>query len=396
MNTYQLAKLASSFVLPLAEAIEDPDTEAGLLADLGFVLPPNISLVGGIRAAFEAIASIVIDLAEFDPDAGDSSFDLLARMGLAFRSGMSSISNLANALDSAARNSPLVTATDVLEVVPRRLLDYLAIDFAQREFPLAYALLHTIGIVELRQLVQENDEHRVSFTERIVHWDELSRATSDPIGLMKERYGWDSATGVDTVSLFENLQELGLSLGLRSDFRAVDERARAAFDLALAGNGSVPSPKTTRVLGVPLLPVPHAAIGIELYPVGDASGRVDGFGIGLYADSQLATSIALTDWLSAEIHLEAFATGFGVVMRKGQDAKLVSAFSDASPAAVLDNIALDASVAFTYGSPDSQPIVLLEAQMRPASKLLRSSFRAGCRSHPPVRSTSIARSRCPS
>ncbi len=383
MDTYQLAKLASSFVLPLAQAIEDPDTEAVLLADLGFVLPPNVTLVGGIRAAFEAVADIVIDLAEFDPDAGDSSLDLLARMGLAFRSGMSSISNLAQGLDSAARNSPLVTATDALDVVPRRLLDYLTIDFAQREFPLVYALLHTIGIIELRQVVQDNDEHRISFTERTVHWDELSRAISDPIGLMKERYGWDGATGVDTVSLFENLQELGVALGLRSDFRAVDERARAAFDLALAGNGSVPSPETTKVLGVPLLPVPHATIGVELYPVAGASDHVDGFGIGVYADGQLATSIALTDWLSAEIHLEAFATGFGVVMRKGQDAKLVSALFDASPATVLDNVALDASIAFAYASPDSLPIVLLGS--RDATRIEVASIKlSGGLSKPPA------------
>ena len=359
MNSHQLAKLASSFVLPLAEAIEDPDTEAVLLADLGFVLPPDITLVGGLRAALRAIADVAIDLADFDPEAGGSTLEFFARMGAAFRLAMSGIFNLSQGLDPAARNSTLVAATDVLDVLPRRLLDYLTIDFTQREFPVAYALLHTIGISERRQVEQEDDENRVSFTERIVHWDRVSRAASDPIGLMKEQYGWDAATGFDTVSLFENLQELGLSLGLRTDYRAVDERARAAFDLALGGDGTVPSPETTKVLGIPLLPIPEATIGAEVYPVADASDRVDGFGIGVYADSQLATTLALTDWLSAEIHLEAFATGFGVVMRKGQDAKLLSAPFDANPATVLDNVSLDARVAFVYASPDDLPIVLL-------------------------------------
>jgi len=108
-----------------------------------------------------------------------------------------------------------------------------------------------------------------------------------------------------------------------------------------------------------LLPLPEAAIGAEVYPVADANGLVDGFGIGVTADSQLATSFALTDWLSVEIHLEAFATGFGVVMRKGQDAKLLSALFDSSPATVLDNVALDARVAFVTASPDGLPIVLM-------------------------------------
>jgi hypothetical protein len=146
VNSYQLARLASSFVLPLAEAIEDPDVEAVLLGDLGFVLPPDITLVGGMRAALQAIADIAIDLADFDPDAGDSSLDLLVRMAPAFRSGMSGVVDLVQLLDPAARNSPLVTATDVLDVLPRRLLDYLTIDFTQREFPIAYALLHTVGV----------------------------------------------------------------------------------------------------------------------------------------------------------------------------------------------------------------------------------------------------------
>ncbi len=87
----QLANLASSFVLPLAEAVEDPDTEAVLLADLGFALPPGITLVGGVRAALEAIADIAIHIADFDPDAGDSSLELVARMAPAFRLGMTGL-----------------------------------------------------------------------------------------------------------------------------------------------------------------------------------------------------------------------------------------------------------------------------------------------------------------
>ena len=220
-------------------------------------------------------------------------------------------------------------------------------------------LLHTIGIIELREVQQENDEHRVTFTQRTVHWERLGRAVSDPLGLLEEAYGWDAATGVDTVSLFENLQELGVTLGLRSDFRAVDERARAAFDAALGGDGQVPSPETTKVLDVPLLPIPDAAIGVEVYPVADAGGSVDGFGITLYVEGQSPTTLTLTDWLSAKIKLAAFATGFGVVIRKGRDAKVLSALFDSSPATVLDSVSVDASVAFQYASPDSQSIVLL-------------------------------------
>ena len=362
MDTYDLSRLAASFVLPLAEALEDPDMEEALAGDLGFVLPAGVTVIGGIRPAIETLAALVIEMEDYDPLQGGSPSDLLERAALAFRSVVAAVHKLADGLNAEALESALVRETDLLQVLPRRLIDYLCVDFSQNNLPLIHELLRTCGIIEVNEVLHEDDQHRMTFIERIIHWDRLSRLISDPTARIKEQYGWGSAAGVDTENLFERLRALATTLGLHSDLRAVDQRARLAFDLALAGTGMIPAAEDTTVLRIPFFPSLEVGVGAELYPVADTAGRVDGFGIGIYVDGLLVTKLSFSDWLSAQVSLGAFATGFGVLLRPDHKAKLLSAIYVSNPAEVLNNVAVDARVSFLCQSPDGNPIVLLGRQ----------------------------------
>jgi hypothetical protein len=359
MDIDDLARLAASFLMPLAEAVEDPEVEAILLGDLGFVLPPGATFVASSREALEGLADVAVQVAEFDEAGGGTTTDLLIAIAPALRETIEGVAALAQNIDAATSGSALVANTDVLEVLPRRLVDFLLVDFLMRELPLTFAILQAVGIIELKEVVQEGDPHRQTFTHRTVEWERLPRFFSDPIALIKEQYAWDSAEGIDTDLLFERLRAVGLALGLRSDLRSVDARAKAAFDAALNGAGEVPADEHLTILRLPFLPTTDANVGAELYPIADGAGRVDGVGIAVYVEGQLVVDIPITDWLAAELKLAAFATGFGVALRTGQDPKVVSAIFTDDPAAVLDQIAIDTSIVFSYHSPDGGPIVLL-------------------------------------
>ena len=358
MDTDDLARLAASFMMPLAEAVEDAETEAILIGDLGFVLPPGATLIGSTRDALTGLADVVVQVQEFDEAGGGSALELLAKIAPALRTMIEGIVKLAENIDAGTSGSALVANTDILQVLPRRLLDYLLVDFAMRELPFTFAMLEAVGIFNMQEVVHEGDPHRQTFTERKVQWERLPRFFSDPVALLKEEYAWDSAEGIDTPKLFERLRAVALALGLRSDIRSLDTRAKAAFELALAGAGQVPASDDYTVLRVPFLPFTEVNVGAEIYPLADGAGRVDGFGIAVYVEGELVATIPITDWLTAELKLAAQATGFGVVLRSGQDPKVVSAIFADTPAAVLNAIALDTSVLFNYHSPDGGPIVL--------------------------------------
>ncbi len=371
MDIDDLTSFASSFALPIAEAIEDADSERILIEDLGFVLPPNVTLISSVRGLVEGVVDAVVQLEAFDPATG-SGLELFARLAPAFRSTIKGISDIAQTIDANASGSALVTNTDILQVLPRRLLDYLTADFAERELPVTYALLRVIGIIELHERVHVNDPHRVTFTERVVNWERLPRLISEPVDLIKEQYAWDSPEGIHFASLFERVRDLAAALGLRSDLRSIDQRAQIAFDFALNGAGAVPNGDSVKVLRVPFLPIPTGNIGAEVYPVADNAGRVDGFGIGLYVEGQLVATFEITEWLSAQIRFEAFVSGFGVLLRDGQNPKLISTIFSGSPAAILSGIELDTDVKFTYHSPDGSPIILFGT--RDATRLQIDSF----------------------
>jgi hypothetical protein len=358
MDTDDLARLAASFLMPLAEAVEDPEVETILISDLGFVLPPGATFVASAREALEGLAEVAVEVAEFDEASGGSATDLLVKLAPALRDTVEGVVNLAQNVDAATSGSALVANTDILQVLPRRLVDYLLVDFLTRELPLTGAILQAIGIIELKEVIHEGDPYRQTFTQRTVEWERLPRFFSDPIGLIKELYAFDSPQGIDTVTLFERLRAVALALGLRSDIRSVDSRAKVAFDDALNGAGQVPADENLTVLRFPFLSTTDVNVGAEIYPVADPAGRVDGFAIAVYVEGQLVAQIPITDWLTAELKLAAFASGFGVALRTGQDPKVVSAIFADDAAAVLDQIALDTSVVFSYQSPDGGPIVL--------------------------------------
>ena len=151
MDTYDLSRLAASFVLPLAEALEDPDMEEALAGDLGFVLPAGVTVIGGTRPAIETLAALVIEMEDYDPLQGGSPSDLLERAALAFRSVVAAVHKLADGLNAEALESALVRETDLLQVLPRRLIDYLCVDFSQNNLPLIHELLRTCGIIEVNE-----------------------------------------------------------------------------------------------------------------------------------------------------------------------------------------------------------------------------------------------------
>jgi hypothetical protein len=360
MDQYQLTRLALEFIDPVAGALGDPAAERRLLAELGYELPEGLSLLGAGAQAVEQLVQAAIDLAALGEDTDPAVVaEQLVKVTGALRTVVQAVQGFTDSLSAAARTSPFVTGTDVLQVLPGRLVDHLMVSFVRRRTPALHRILLIAGVLEETRHDPQGAPFRVAFTERRIRWDRLPQLLSDPVGLLKQRYGWDQAQGIEADLLIRDLRALGAAFGVRAELQPVDQRAKAAFDLALGGAATIPDDPEVLVARVPLLPLPRSPLGLEVYPVANQAGQPEGVGAGVYVAPDIDLTVQLGESLRAELALEAFAAGFGVVVRRGEAPAFVSAIFGASPASVLTNVAIDVNLALVYESADGASLVLV-------------------------------------
>jgi hypothetical protein len=249
-------------------------------------------------------------------------------------------------VDGLSQANPFVTGTDLAQALPGKLANHLLASFLARKLPATYAILCATGTLERTiHPAPDGDPYRVAYLEHTMHWDRLPTVISDPIAALRARYHWSDPNGIDVVGLLVDLRMLLLGFGLRAQLLGVDTRAKAAFDLALAGSGTVPATPDTLVLRAPIVPLPGDPIGVELYPIVGPSGHADGLGIALYVDGTFTAAIPITDVLRAELTVGGYAEGFGVAFRRGRDPQVTTPALTDDPASVLASVEIDAALA---------------------------------------------------
>ncbi|WP_116071124.1 DUF6603 domain-containing protein [Asanoa ferruginea] len=354
MDQYRITILAVDFIAPLAEATTSPAAEARLLRALGFAPPDGFTLLSGLAPAVEGLVGAAIDLVGTDPDADESEWlGKFAAVTAALVEAVVAAQQFAAGLPAGTLNSPFVTGSNVLDELPARLANHLVVSFLERRLPAAYAILVVTGIIEVA-LEAPTGPYVTAFTRRTMRWDRIPTVLSDPLGALRERYAWAAPSGVDVDLLVRDLRLLMAGFGLRAELLSVDKRARAAIDLALAGNGRVPVAPDTLVLRAPLLPLEPSPLGLEVYPVVDQAGTADGFGVAAYLDANATIVFELSPTLRAELTVGGYTSGFGVVLRRGQDPRLTTPMLGTTPASILDGVELDvglALVAERQGAP---------------------------------------------
>jgi hypothetical protein len=374
MDSYRLTRLALETVAPLVRATSDPAAEAALLREVGFALPDGMSLLSGIGQATSRIVSAAVALAVVDTDDSEAWATALAKLVEAVWAAVEAFQQFADTLSAAARGSPFVSDTKVLEVLVGRLTDHLLTSLLRRRTPAVYELLVITGIVEeTEESPPAGSPYEVAFTRRAVRWERLPEVLSNPFGAVGDRYHWSDPTApVQADLIIRDLRALAPGLRLRAELQPIDQRAKAAFDLALSG-AAVPDDSETVVARIPLLPLPESPLGLEIYPIADQAGKPDGVGVGVYVEPNVDLTFQLSDSLRAELALAGYAAGFGVVIRRGQAPAFVSAIFGSSPASVLANVAIDVNLALVYepvgasstalvGTPEATHLAIGEAR----------------------------------
>jgi hypothetical protein len=359
MNQFTLARYVQSFLQPLSCAVANRHEEARLIARLGYVAPPTISFLGGLAATIKVATDAAELLAENNGSDPDATGRLVGIIIDAVPAVSNTVTNLRTSLPSDAAGASLVTDTDFIETLPRKLFDLLFIDFLDREAPGTLGILHVLSIVRLKPTPVTGDPNRVSHVSAYVAWELLPTLASNPLSELKTYYGWGTPKGIKVPRLFESLRILAIAAGLRAEYRSIDPTARQLIDQVVGAADRVQQGDHPVLLRLPVFPVPEAEIGVDIYPIERAPGIVSALAFDVFADANAAITIQATDTVRFEAHLSSHASGLGVVVRPNQPVTLMTSVSSATPGLILNNTALDADLVITFESSKGMPLVLL-------------------------------------
>lgn len=99
---------------------------------------------------------------------------------------------------------------DFWEDIGEKLIEDIFVLTIQRHYPIAYACLHSFGIIEYSE-EEPSGDLRVNYTKTDIEWGRLVKFLNSPVELFKEVYDWDNAQGYNWEKLLHNLERSFLS-----------------------------------------------------------------------------------------------------------------------------------------------------------------------------------------
>jgi hypothetical protein len=214
-DTVQLLLTEASLALGALRAVNTPGRAVVFLRAIGYELPP--AAVGPalpqVAASAGALASVARQLADAEGPAAvaDAVSDMLGRV----EATVSAIRTLHAELESAAGSIPN------LDEFPRRLTDFLLLDYLERHRPLLHDTLHLLGLIECEHQPKPGE------STRVVHWDRFGRFVQEPSRIADDVYRWN--TEFDSDAFLERLLKVMRDAPLPGGLYPQADATRAAL-----------------------------------------------------------------------------------------------------------------------------------------------------------------------
>jgi len=341
-DLYVVRDFALRFFDPLAKATTSPEQGAALLIQLGYKPPAPVTAFQDLSSAISALDSLVKTIEELPEDPDEEA---LASAALSALPAVAAIVVAINRFDSSIQTnfagSPILTDTDIVAEIARKVLDYLVVRALEDYYKTLGASLRIFGLIETEQVEIPPSPFEASYLKRTVHWEELSDLFSDPIGTLL-----DNLTSNDEVYVYRVLHfldELAVSLGLPAGFETPDEATLRLFnDNADLYSRDDADELTT--LRMPLIDDPLADLALHLYPVRDVTtGKYTGIAAAVSFGTTI--EIPLGERLRLLLKLAAVvADGLGLGISRAGGFRLYSSLFSGTPAQLAESVQLGARV----------------------------------------------------
>lgn len=183
---------ASLAISPL-RSIKTPDAAVAFFQKLGYNLP-TASFGSALPDLASQAGELITSLKKL-LDANDDTSEIAAIAEVLGRlvATVNAISKL-HVQIQAGGGGGLPNIGDL----PRRLTDFLVLDFLDKLRPQTHATLHLLGLIESESNPAPNQSMRV------INWDKITQLFSKPADIVKDVYKWD--VDLDTEKLFERME----------------------------------------------------------------------------------------------------------------------------------------------------------------------------------------------
>ncbi len=301
-----LQTVLSQAALALAplRAIKTADQAAALFRKLGYEIPAGAfgtelsELTNGAGELIDAVRQLTS--ASDDAATATAIVNMFTRLDAT----VAAIQQLHDQISATAGR-----VIPDLEDLPRRLTDFLLLDYFDRQRPEVHATLHLIGLIEYEPHPAKGQPMR------LINWDRFPQLFTDPMQIANDTYHWDSDFDFDTFLV--RLDRMMRTTALPGGIYPQSDAARTAL-----GNTSA----SLRELRFPIFQKGFTAdtysqFGITFSPAEARDGQKKGFALLPYLLGATAFDFAVCDRGELIFQSSADITGVGIVIRPPLDAQ---------------------------------------------------------------------------
>jgi hypothetical protein len=303
-----LQSILSQAGLALAplRAVKTGDQAAALFRKLGYEIPAGA--FGNELSAVSNGAGQLIEAVQQLTAAGDDAATASAIINIFARldATVTAIEQLHDHLKAAGGS-----AIADIEDLPRRLTDFLLLDFLDRQRPESHAILHLLGLIEYEPLPAKGQPMR------LINWDRFPQIFNDPMRVANDTYHWE--TDFDFDKFIVRLDRVMRGASLPGGIYPQSDAARTALQ-----NSST----NLRELRFPIFQKGFTAdtysqFGITFSPAEASNGQKSGFALLPYILGAAAFDFAVCDRGELTFKSNADITGVGIVVRPPLEANSI-------------------------------------------------------------------------
>ncbi len=295
---------ASGVALEPLRKIDTPAKAVAFFRQLGYELPAGAfgAALSNLGTEVDQMISAVRTLASASGDAAVAGAiaDVLLRMGTA----IDAINQLHTAIQSGG-----AAGVPGIGDLPRRLTDFLILDYVNAQRPEAHGLLHLIGLIEHEPTPAPGQP------ARLINWSRIGQLVSEPGRIANDVYRWDS--DFDSDLFLARLEALMRAAGLRGGRYLQSDTTRTALGSSRTDVMELRLP----LLQKGLTPTTFSQFGITFSPAEAGAGKKKGLALLPYLMGTATFDFGVCDKGELVFESTSDISGIGVVVRPPFDAE---------------------------------------------------------------------------
>ena len=278
-------------------AIKTADQAVAFFRQLGYEIPAGAfgSAFNGLTTQASSLVAAVEQLVN-----ASSENDVVTALTSIFSKLVATVNAIDQLLNELKNNAGAVPNLDDL---PRRLTDYLLLDYLDRAHSQLHAGLHLLGLIE------SLPNPPAGQTTRIVNWDRLTQFINAPGQIADDVYQWSSAFDANT--FLQRLAALMKASGLPGGMYPQPNSTKAALGNLSPGLSELRFP----ILQKGFTPDTYSQFGITFSPADAQGGAAAGIALIPYIMGAADFQFNVCDRGQLTFQSSADIKGVGVVVR---------------------------------------------------------------------------------